>query len=69
MSVILQKTLKITKNNKNKNKYLRKKVHMRRKMWADIMTKYRNKNQKKKVKKRRTLLFMILILNRRKRWD
>jgi hypothetical protein len=42
---------------------------MRRRMWADIMTKYRNKNQEKKVTKRRALLLMILILNRRKIWD
>jgi hypothetical protein len=51
--------LKITKNNKNKKKYMSKKALMKRRVWTKIPTKLRNKNQKKKVKKRRALLLMI----------
>lgn len=71
MSVILQKSSKITKNNKNKKNWqMRKKVHMiRKRIRADMKTKYRNKNQKKKVKKKRIQMMMIVIFNRRKRWD
>lgn len=49
---------------------MRKKVHMiRKRIRADMKTKYRNKNQKKKVKKKRIQMMMIVIFNRRKRWD